>query len=87
MIRQRIIKDPLPSGQGIAHVFTGILHLLSARAVIMPFLAGVLAWRMISLQLRDSAGLSLRITGFAFKPSHPGDRAPERLDYFESLYK
>jgi hypothetical protein len=26
------------------------------------------------LQLRDSAGL---LTGFAFKPSHPGDVAPE----------
>ena len=53
----------------------------------MPFLAGVLAWRMTSLQLRDSAGLSLRVTGFAFEPSHPGDRAPERLVYFESLYR
>jgi len=29
--------------------------------------------------LRDSAGLPLRGTGFAFKPSHPGERAPERL--------
>jgi hypothetical protein len=56
-----------------------MLHLLSARAVIMPFLAGGLAWRFCALQLRDSAGLPLRVTGFAFKPSHPGDRAPERL--------
>jgi len=45
----------------------------------MPFLAGVLAWSMTSLQLRDSAGLPLWVTGFAFEPSHPGDRAPERL--------
>ena len=66
-------------------VFSGILHLLSARAVIVPFLAGVLAWRMISLQLRDSAGLPLRVTGFAFEPSHPGDRAPERLVYFACI--
>jgi hypothetical protein len=53
----------------------------------MPFLAGVLAWRVISLQLRDSAGLPLQVTGFAFKPSHPGDRAPERLIYLELLYR
>ncbi len=45
----------------------------------MPFLAGVLARRVSALQLRDSAGLSLRITGFAFEPTHPGVRAPERL--------
>jgi hypothetical protein len=45
----------------------------------MPFLAGGLARRVSALQLRDSAGLPLRVTGFAFKPSHPGDRAPERL--------
>jgi len=60
-------------------VFVAKLHLLSARAVIMPFLAGVLARRVCALQLRDSAGLSLRITGFAFEPTHPGVRAPERL--------
>jgi len=45
----------------------------------MPLLAGGLAWRFCALQLRDSAGLPLRVTGFAFKPSHPGDWAPERL--------
>jgi len=85
--RQGKKYKPLPSGQGIAQVFSGILHLLSARAVIMPFLAGVLAWRRISLQLRDSAGLPLRVTGFAFEPSHPGERAPERLIDLTLLYR
>ena len=31
------------------------------------------------LQLRDSAGLLLRVTGFAFEPSHPGVRYLERI--------
>jgi hypothetical protein len=53
----------------------------------MPFLAGVLAWRRVSLQLRDSAGLPLRVTGFAFEPSHPGERAPERLVVVMLLYR
>ena len=53
----------------------------------MPFLAGVLAWRKISLQLRDSAGLPLQVTGFAFEPSHPGDWAPERLIDLKILYR
>jgi len=64
-----------------------MLHLLSARAVIWPFLEGVLAWRGTSLQLRDSAGLPLRVTGFAFEPSHPGVRAPERLIDMPVLYR
>jgi hypothetical protein len=34
---------------------------------------------VVSLQLRDSAGLSLRVTGFAFGPAHPGVQAPDWL--------
>jgi len=53
----------------------------------MPLLAGGLARRVCALQLRDSAGLPLRVTGFAFKPSHPGERAPERLVNLRLLYR
>jgi hypothetical protein len=31
------------------------------------------------LQLRDSAGLLTRVTGFAIKPSHPGARYLDRV--------
>jgi hypothetical protein len=34
---------------------------------------------MVSLQLRDSTGLPLRVTGFAFGPAHPGVQAPAWL--------
>jgi len=40
-------------------------------------------FRRTDLQLRDSTGLRLIIeadgTGFAFEPSHPGDRAPQSV--------
>jgi hypothetical protein len=41
-----------------------------------PNLGGRPGSGMIPLQLRDSAGLLKIHTGFAFKPSHPGDMAP-----------
>lgn len=32
----------------------------------------------LPLQLRDSAGLLVRVTGFAIEPSHPGERRLNR---------
>jgi hypothetical protein len=44
------------------------------RGIGEPNLGGRPGWGNNPLQLRDSAGL---LTGFAFKPSHPGDVAPK----------
>jgi hypothetical protein len=58
-----------------AHVFTTPF----CEALVNPTLAGDLAWEVIPLQLRDSAGL---YTGFAFEPSHPGDMAPGLVIFY-----
>ena len=53
---------------------TACVHNSFRRGFGEPNLGGRPGWGFDPLQLRDSAGLC---TGFAFKPSHPGDMAPK----------
>ena len=78
-------KSPaLRTGGGVGEKIGNAIHLLSARSV-EPIKAGGLAHsndhrvfenRFSNLQLRDSAGLLMRVTGFAIEPSHPGEEVP-----------
>ena len=72
-------QNPLPEGQGRGSA--GLVVLISTS---LPRGAWINRQRWATWlgdntsQLRDSAGLRLRGgTGFAFEPSHPGDRAPQ----------
>jgi len=53
---------------------TACVHTSFLRGIGEPNLGGRPGSEYYSLQLRNSAGL---LTGFAFKPSHPGDMAPK----------
>ena len=53
-------------------------HLLSARRVVKQIEAGDLAWNRVPYSCGSAPDWWIdHVTGFAIKPSHPGDRAPQ----------
>ena len=76
MYNQSVKKQTPVARTGVKFMgwVTTCVHTSFPRGNGEPNLGGRPGWGDYPLQLRDSAGL---LTGFAFKPSHPGDMAPK----------